>query len=477
MALPAETLQPSERTVLSVADLTRRIKRRIEDGLGYVWVSGEISNLRPAGPSGHLYFTLKDQESQIPCALWRMFVSRLRFRPEDGMEVLAYGRVDVYVPYGRYQFLVEQMEPRGVGALQIRFEQLKEKLAKEGLFDPARKRPLPRLPLKIALVTSPVGAAVQDMVRTIRTRCPVTQVYVYPVRVQGEGSAEEIAAAIGHLNLAMPDLDVLIVGRGGGSIEDLWAFNEEVVARAIFASRIPVISAVGHETDTTIADFVADVRALTPTDGAVKAVPRLDDVVGQLDDLDAKLRRALRARADLVRAALDGLRNGRAFGRLEELCVYLGQRLDELSERLDVAAGQAPYYLREHLEALAQTLAASVAQRPGLARRQADHLADLLRSHATRALEKARSAWREAAGRLEALSPLGILARGYSITRREPSGEVLRDARRLRPGDRILSILHDGRVVSRVEETRPPEGERVPRPPGEREVDTPNPPG
>ncbi|MFN3486477.1 MAG: exodeoxyribonuclease VII large subunit, partial [Planctomycetota bacterium] len=428
---------------------------------------GEISNLRPAGPSGHLYFTLKDEESQIPCAMWRGFASRLRFRPEDGMGVLAYGRVDVYIPYGKYQLLVEQLEPRGIGALQIRFEQLKRKLAQEGLFDPARKRPLPRLPLKVALVTSPVGAAVQDMIRTIRTRCPVTQVFVYPVRVQGEGAAEEIAAAVGHLNLAMPDLDVLIVGRGGGSIEDLWAFNEEAVARAIFASRIPVISAVGHETDTTIADFVADVRALTPTDGAVKAVPRLDELLGQLEELDGKLRRGLRARADLVRSTLDGWRGGRAFGRLEELPMYLGQRLDELSERLDVAAGQATYYLREHLEALVQTLAASVLQRPGLARRQVDHLADLLASQAERSLEKARSGWREAAGRLEALSPLGILARGYSITRRASTGEVIRDARAVRPGERLFSILAEGRLLSRVEEVRASDAE----------VDTPNEPG
>lgn len=467
MAFPAETLQPAERTVLSVGELTRRIKRRIEDGLGYVWVSGEISNLRPAGPSGHLYFTLKDEKSQIPCAMWRGFASRLRFRPEDGMGVLAYGRVDVYIPYGKYQLLVEQLEPRGVGALQVRFEQLKEKLAREGLFDPARKRPLPRLPLKVALVTSPVGAAVQDMIRTIRTRCPVTQVFVYPVRVQGEGAAEEIAAAVGHLNLAMPDLDVLIVGRGGGSIEDLWAFNEEAVARAIFASRVPVISAVGHETDTTIADFVADVRALTPTDGAVKAVPRLDELLGQLEEMDAKLRRGLRTRADLVRSTLDGWRGGRAFGRLEELPMYLGQRLDELSERLDVAAGQATYYLREHLEALGQTLAASVTQRPGLAHRQVDHLADLLASQAERSLEKARSGWREAAGRLEALSPLAILARGYSITRRASTGEVIRDARAVRPGERLFSILAEGRLMSRVEEVRASDAE----------VDTPNEPG
>ncbi|HXX95048.1 MAG TPA: exodeoxyribonuclease VII large subunit, partial [Planctomycetota bacterium] len=245
MALPAPSLEPSGKRILSVGDLTRRLKETIEEGIPYVWVSGELSNFKGAGPSGHLYFTLKDEESQIPCAMWRGLAARLRFRPENGMEVIAGGRVEVYVPHGKYQLIVEQMEPRGVGALQLRFEQLKEKLEREGLFDPARKRPLPFLPQKLAIVTSPTGAAVQDMIRTIRSRCPIVQILVYPVRVQGEGAAQEIAAAIGHLNLAMPDVDVLIVGRGGGSIEDLWAFNEEIVVRAAAESAIPLISAVG----------------------------------------------------------------------------------------------------------------------------------------------------------------------------------------------------------------------------------------
>ncbi|HEV3027310.1 MAG TPA: exodeoxyribonuclease VII large subunit, partial [Planctomycetota bacterium] len=227
MALAAESLQPSERKILSVGELTRRIKKSIEDTIRTVWVTGEISNYRGAGPSGHLYFTLKDAESQIPCAMWKGMANRLRFAPENGMEVIAFGKVDVYVPYGKYQLIVEDMEPRGVGSLQLKFEQLKEKLQKEGLFELARKRPLPFLPRVLAIVTSPTGAAVADMVRTIRSRLTSVHVIVYPVKVQGEGAAEEIAAAIGHLNLSMPQIDVMIVGRGGGSIEDLWAFNEE----------------------------------------------------------------------------------------------------------------------------------------------------------------------------------------------------------------------------------------------------------
>src|SRR5882672_11096589 len=314
MALAAESLQPSEKKIISVGDLTRRIKKSIEDSIRYVWVAGELSNYKGPGPSGHLYFTLKDAESQIPCAMWKGMANRLRFAPENGMEVIAFGKVDVYVPYGKYQLIVEDMEPRGVGSLQ-----LKEKLLQEGLFDAARKRPLPFLPRVIALVTSPTGAAVADMIRTLRSRHASLHVIIYPVKVQGEGAADEIAAALGHLNLSMPHIDVMIVGRGGGSIEDLCSFNEEVVARAIHASRIPVISAVGHETDTTIADFVADLRALTPTDGAVKVVPRLEDLEIALADLDAKLRRALRTRADLARSQLDGLRDGRQLGRVEEL--------------------------------------------------------------------------------------------------------------------------------------------------------------
>jgi len=454
MALPAPSLEPSGKRILSVGDLTRRLKETIEEGIPYVWVSGELSNFKGAGPSGHLYFTLKDEESQIPCAMWRGLAARLRFRPENGMEVIAGGRVEVYVPHGKYQLIVEQMEPRGVGALQLRFEQLKEKLEREGLFDPARKRPLPFLPQKLAIVTSPTGAAVQDMIRTIRSRCPIVQILVYPVRVQGEGAAQEIAAAIGHLNLAMPDVDVLIVGRGGGSIEDLWAFNEEVVARAIHASRIPIVSAVGHETDTTISDFVADVRALTPTDGAVRATPKLEDLLGTLEEEGAKLRRTLGAMAELLRARLDGFREGRALGRIQELPAQFAQRLDDLAARLGQGSRQATLPLRERLDRLRDSLFAGLPRTPESARQEVEHLGESMGTHARRAVEAASARLREAAGKLEALSPLSILARGYSITRLEESGEILRDARRVRPGDRLRTRLEEGEIRSRVE----PEG-------------------
>lgn len=446
MAFPAER---AERKVVSVGDLTRRIKSTIETGVPYVWVAGEISNYKGPGPSGHLYFTLKDPESAVPCAMWRGFAAKLKFEPENGMEVVAGGRVEVYVPHGKYQLIVEQMEPRGVGALQLKFEQLKEKLQKEGLFDPARKRPLPFLPRKIALITSPTGAAIQDMLRTLKSRCPALHVLLYPVRVQGEGSAQEVAAAIGHVNLAMPDVDVLIVGRGGGSIEDLWAFNEEVVARAIHASRIPVISAVGHETDTTISDFVADVRALTPTDGAVRVVPVLEDLLLSLADLETQLKRALRTRAQLARSAVDALSEGRDLGRVEELPAQLGQRLDDLQERLSSAARQAPTLLRQRLDRLDAALYADLPRAALAARDRARHLDEMLRSNARRAVDAAKARLREAAASLEALSPASILARGYSITYKD--GKIVKDARDVKPGDRLRTRLGTGEVDSRVE--------------------------
>jgi exodeoxyribonuclease VII large subunit len=426
MGLPAELPFPTERKAISVGELTRRIKKVLDDNLRYVWVAGEISNFK-SYPSGHLYFTLKDEEAQISCAMWKGFAGRLGFEPENGLEVLAYGRVDVYVPRGQYQLVVERMEPRGAGALALKFEQLKRKLEEEGLFDPARKRTLPMLPRAIAIVTSPVGAAIQDMLRTLAGRNPAVDVFVYPVRVQGEGSADEIAAAIGHLNLARPDLDVMIVGRGGGSIEDLWAFNEEVVARAIFASRIPVVSAVGHETDTTISDFVADVRAKTPTDAAVLVVPKLSDLLTGLEDLDSKIRRALRSRADLARTVLDGYRTSHALTEPAALVGRHGQRLDELHARLGVGLTATVSVARERLGILAKSASSELG-----------HLA-----------KASRERTEAVARHLEAVSPVAVLGRGYSITSRE--GRVVRKASDVMAGEILDTRLGEGSIRSRVE--------------------------
>ncbi len=408
MAEPAATL----RKAISPTDLTRRIRRLLEDNIRHVWVEGEISEYKVHRPSGHHYFSLKDEETTLNCAMWRSFSSRLRFKPEVGLEVLAFGRVDIYPPRSTYQLLVEKMEPKGIGALQIRFEELKKKLKKEGLFDEARKRELPPYPATIAIVTSPTGAAVRDMLRILDTRFPKVRVLIHPVLVQGKGAAEQIAAAIEEIN-ALPDVDAMIVGRGGGSLEDLWAFNEEVVARAIFGSRIPVVSAVGHEIDFTIADFVADVRAATPTDAANRVVPDLRDLMETLRQYEDLLAR-----------------------RPRELYEMHAMRVDELHERLRTALPRLLQETRRRLDVV----------------RLMDHAMDRL-------LTESRQRVAAAAGKLDALSPLRVLGRGYSITQ-DATGRVVRSASALQPGDEIHTRLESGRVRSRVEETIVPKKAR-----------------
>jgi exodeoxyribonuclease VII large subunit len=425
MALPATDLFGSQKPVETIAQLTVRIKRLLEDRIRYVVVKGEISGWKPH-PSGHFYFSLKDADAILPCALFRLDAQRLKFRPADGMQVIASGTIEVYVKQGRYQLVVQRMEPEGLGALMLQFEQLKERLAKEGLFDEARKRAIPRFPATIAIVTSPVGAALQDMLRVITSRWPKVRILLYPVRVQGEGAAQEIAAAIGHLNLARPDVDVLIVGRGGGSIEDLWAFNEEIVARAIHGSRIPVVSAVGHETDFTIADFVADLRAATPTDAAAKVTPVLADVEARLTELKAKLDSGLRNRLNIA-----------------------SQHVDDLSGRLDSSLRTKAQHDRLVLERARARLRSP----SELAKRRRDDLAHLER-RATLALERLRDASRQKAeaakAHLEAVSPLAVLQRGYSVTLDE-KGRVVTDPAQVKPGDRLETRVSKGRLKSKVE--------------------------
>ncbi|MDO8631193.1 MAG: exodeoxyribonuclease VII large subunit, partial [Phycisphaerales bacterium] len=286
---------------LTVSQLTSLIKRAIQDSLpATVHVVGEISNFKRHA-SGHLYLTLKDAGSELACVMWRADAAKLKFSPEDGLEVIATGGVEVFERAGRYQLYIRRLEPRGVGALELAFRQLCAKLEKEGLFDPRRKKPLPRFPRRIVLVTSPTGAAVADMIRTIERRFPCVHVLVYPVRVQGDGAAAEIASAVRSVNSnaeRLGGVDLMIVGRGGGSLEDLWAFNEEIVARAIFASSVPIISAVGHEVDVTIADLAADVRAATPTAAAEIAVPVLDELLSGLGAQELRLVYGVRAKVE-----------------------------------------------------------------------------------------------------------------------------------------------------------------------------------
>ncbi|HUN81091.1 MAG TPA: exodeoxyribonuclease VII large subunit, partial [Phycisphaerae bacterium] len=291
----------------TVSQITQMVKRALTTNLpASLHVVGQISNIsNPSG--GHFYFTLKDATSELRCVMWRSDGAKLKFKPTDGLEVVAVGAVDVFEPRGQYQFYATKLEPRGVGALELAFKQLKERLEREGLFDAGRKRALPKFPRRIGVVTSTTGAAIRDILQTIQRRYAAVEVFVFGVRVQGDGAAEEIADAIGRLNAASAGLggiDVLLVGRGGGSIEDLWAFNEEVVARAIFASAIPVISAVGHEVDFTIADFVADVRAATPTAAAELVVPVLADLLEGIEIRTARLRRGLGSAVESARSRL-----------------------------------------------------------------------------------------------------------------------------------------------------------------------------
>jgi len=394
--------------IYSVSELTAELKALLENTFTGVWVEGEISNFKHH-TSGHMYFTLKDDRGQLRAVMFRGSNRGLQFRPEDGLAVIVFGNVTIYEPRGEYQVYVEYMEPKGLGALQLAFEQLKTRLEAEGLFDPARKRPIPLLPKKIGLVTSPSGAAIRDILQIIHRRFSNVQVLIFPVRVQGEGAAAEIVEGIESLN-KRGDLDVLIVARGGGSIEDLWAFNEEVVARAIYVSQTPVISAVGHETDFTIADFVADVRAPTPSAAAELVISRKAELSQRVDDLFSRLVSHMRYRAE---------RSGERLRSLERHLRLLSP-LDRVKRQ------------RERLRDGALALQSSMSHRLALWR------GDL----------------RTAAARLDSLSPLAILARGYSVCRRLPDLSILTRAASVAEGERVEVLLHQGGLICRVEEQR-----------------------
>jgi exodeoxyribonuclease VII large subunit len=436
--------------ILTVSELAGRVRETLEGRIGTVWVAGEISNCRPQ-PSGHLYFTLKDDRAQLTAVMFRSTAQVLVFRPADGMEVVVHARVSCYPARGALQLYVESMEPRGRGALQLAFEQLKAKLEAEGLFAPERKRPLPPFPRMVGIVTALHGAAVQDMRTVLRRRWPLCRVIVRPVRVQGTGAAREIAAGIGDLDRL--GVDVLIVGRGGGSLEDLWAFNEEVVARAIAGSRAPVVSAVGHQVDFTIADFVADARAPTPSAAAVLVVPDRGEVIASLMRAEEALHVAVGRRFRAVRNHLVSLR--RALGAPERRVRDVAQRLDDLGARARRALVRRVAWDRRELVGLADRLARS-GPRPGVERAatRLETAASRLRFTVALRVRHARGEVERVAGRLEALSPLACLARGYAIVRREDdNGPVLTDAADLAPGEALALRFARGRARARVEST------------------------
>jgi exodeoxyribonuclease VII large subunit len=403
-----------QRRVLSVSQLVNEVKRELEMGFRDVWVKGEISNLK-GPPSGHLYFTLKDAEAQLKAVCFRMQNRYLKFRPEDGMDILARGSLSVYPPRGEFQLVVETIEPAGRGVLQVAFEQLKARLQAEGYFELARKRALPLFPTKIGVVTSPTGAAIQDILRILSRRNNAIHVLIFPVKVQGQGAAEEIARAIHYFN-TRDDLDVLIVGRGGGSLEDLWAFNEEVVAKAIFASRIPVVSAVGHEVDFTIADFVADLRAPTPSAAAEIVSAARDDLCKRVESLIGRAAQGTKLLLGSKRNQLQRLASNRAFVDAQSRLRFYLQRLDDLNGRLLRLFPSRLEPLKQKVERCENDLIREV--RGNVERR------------------RIRLSGREQ--ELQAYSPLAVLDRGYAIVTND-QGTIVRDPGLLNPGQ-VLKV-------------------------------------
>jgi exodeoxyribonuclease VII large subunit len=440
----------SERVVCTVSELVLRIKETLEDRFPAVWVEGEISNLRIPS-SGHVYFTLKDDGAQLRCVLFRSRGRRVAFQPEDGMQVLAFGGLDVYAARGEYQLIIELLEPKGVGALQLAFEQLKRKLEAEGLFEAGRKRALPPFPRTIGIVTSPTGAAIRDMLHVIGRRFADLRVLITPVRVQGEEAPGEIVRALRDLQ-EISELDVVIVGRGGGSIEDLWAFNDERVARAISACRVPVISAVGHETDFTIADFVADLRAPTPSAAAEVVVREKLHVIRALCDMYDALKQAMASRLARERQRVDSLGRRRVLTDAARALRDWHRRLDELSTRLALGV-RASRRLGEHRLSLARNALRSLNPVARIANGTVvlAQLRGRLASAGANRAKTARHRLDAAVGQLDSLSPLAVLGRGYSLTRLLPSGAIVRTAAQTRPGDIIEILLREGALDARVE--------------------------
>lgn len=460
------------RRVWPVRELVYQVRSIIEQQYADVWVEGEISNYRPA-PSGHVYFTLKDADAQLPVVLFRRQAMLLRFRPEDGLHVLARGRVSVYEQRGQMQLVAETMEPVGAGSLQLAFEQLRERLKAEGLFDAERKRPLPAFPRCVGIVTSPTGAVIRDFLNVVNRRHSGLSVLLYPVSVQGEAAPGEIEMALADLNAARglpnPIVDLIVLARGGGSLEDLAAFNSERVARAIASSRLPVVSAVGHETDFTIADFVADLRAPTPSAAAELVTEAQHKIAERVAELARRLDRAARFQLLQKRQQFSRVPLSRTEGRMTAITHKLAQRLDELAFRAEAALRKV---IRLHSDRTNDLSAVVLRFDP---RQRLEHsrtrLGDL-RARIDRTVERridgSRSRLAAADARLRALSPLAVLERGYALVIAEKGG-VVRSAAQLNAGDRVTTRLAVGAFTSRVEitekgatESRPAKGKAKP---------------
>jgi len=436
------------RRVWRVGELLTEVDRLLRQGFSQVWVEGEISGSTTSG-RGHVYFTLKDDDAALDCVMWASRAQRLKFRLEDGLAVLALGGLTIYRQRGRFQMVVEDLQPQGLGALQLAFEQLKARLAAEGLFEEARKRPLPPLPQRVGIVTSPGGAALRDMLKILR-RFPWFRVVVAPARVQGEGAADEIAGALARLG-GSGLVDVIIVGRGGGSLEDLWAFNEELLARAVFRCRIPVVSAVGHEVDFTIADFVADLRAPTPSAAAELLVPDAAALERQLRQLRQRLAAVPQRRLQTLEQRIDHLLTRLQSQRPQARLARDRERLGNLRRRLGTAMQDRSQRRERRLEQLAARLLARHPQhRLALLSRRLAELDPRLRRAIARTLERQHLTLGQVGRALHAVSPLATLERGYAIVF-DAQGKVVRSATGVDDGDALRIRLADGELAARAE--------------------------
>jgi exodeoxyribonuclease VII large subunit len=449
-----EVAVPSARRVWQVGQLVGEVRYHIERDYSDVWVEGEISNFRPA-PSGHVYFTLKDGEAQLPVVLFRKQALLLRFRPEDGLQVVVRGRMSVYEQRGQMQLVAEVVEPVGAGSLQIAFEQLKGRLQKEGLFDAGRKKPLPSFPHCIGIITSPSGAVIRDFLNIAGRRHLGLSVQIYPAAVQGEAAALEIAAGLAFFNQART-VDVIVLARGGGSLEDLAAFNSELLARAIAKSQLPVVSAVGHETDFTIADFVADLRAPTPSAAAELLTEAQHKIEERLEQLHRRLTQVCRYRLVLAQERFARLSATAAFGRLRNALARRQQRVDELQYQMDAGWRRQTRNLTERLQKLeARLLRQDVSHRMRMVRDRLVALDGRLERAQQEVLLRRKTRYAHAEGLLKSLSPVAVLSRGYALVFDE-AGALIRDASATREGDRITTRFAQSSLSSQVLERKAP---------------------
>ncbi len=422
---------PQPDRVYTVTEITKLIKQELESAFPLIWVEGELSDLTRAH-SGHVYFTMKDETSQLRGILWKSAAQKVPFKLENGLQVIARGQINVYEPRGQYQLIVDAVEPKGKGALQLAFEQLKEKLGKEGLFDPAMKKTLPLFPKKVGVITSPRGAAIVDIIRTLERRFAKLHILIYPVRVQGEGAAKEIVEGLVYLG-SLPDVDVIIVGRGGGSMEDLWAFNEEIVARAIFACPIPVISAVGHEVDFTISDFVADIRASTPSAAAEMVVEKEQAFEEWIQNLEKRLNHHVKYILQEQKNNVLSLIHHQAFQNFKLKLLNLSQRIDEL----EAAAGRSIQNMRQWiLEGRARTVLYE------------EKMSSLIRQK----IQNLKGLWEKLSVEMDGLSPLNILKKGYTLCWDDKNQDLIRTVDEVRERDKVAVSFLKGELSCIVQE-------------------------